>query len=209
MSRRSWPAALAILALFLFGSYLVSTQHLVRQIQHQSQILSEMYSAVQLGMVSLDSTVQYQALWELQGSLLQLGVPLILTDADGRIVGAENMPFRDGLDTPDGRRRIQDYAVELHNRGRYSSTGVSTVYFGSPPIVRWLQWVPWLQVLGGILLVLIAVAIIRSNVRAERERMWAAMARELAHQMGTPLSSLSGWIEVLHLPAAQRASLVS
>jgi signal transduction histidine kinase len=90
-----------------------------------------------------------------------------------------------------------------------TTPGIATVYYGYPPIVSWLQWVPWLQASGGILLVLIAVAIIRSNVRAERERMWAAMARELAHQMGTPLSSLSGWIEVLHLPVDQRAALVS
>jgi hypothetical protein len=33
-------------------------------------------------------------------------------------------------------------------------------------------------------------------MRAHREQLWSAMARELAHQMGTPLSSLSGWVEV-------------
>jgi signal transduction histidine kinase len=46
-------------------------------------------------------------------------------------------------------------------------------------------------------------------VREERERLWAAMARELAHQMGTPLSSLSGWIEVMRLPVAERESMAS
>ncbi|MGH7467762.1 MAG: sensor histidine kinase [Longimicrobiales bacterium] len=210
MSRRYWPAALAILALFLFGSYLAYTQHLVRQIREQSLGLSEMYAAVQRGLVSLQDGAELEALWELQGSLLALGVPFVLTDADGRIVDAQNLPFNVGLETIDGRRRVQAYATELRARRRYITTpGISTVYYGNPPIVSWLQWVPWLQASGGILLVLIAVAIIRSNVRAERERMWAAMARELAHQMGTPLSSLSGWIEVLHLPPDQRAALAS
>jgi signal transduction histidine kinase len=210
MTRRYWPAALAILALLLFGSYLVSTQNLVRQIRQQSQILSGMYATVQRGLYSLDESAQLDALWELQTNVLQLGVPLIMTDADGRITGASNLPFEDGLETARGRARVQEYAAELRARRRYVHTpNVTTVYFGYPPIVNWLQWVPWLQISGGILLVLIAVAIIRSNVRAERERMWAAMARELAHQMGTPLSSLSGWIEVLHLPAEERAELTT
>jgi signal transduction histidine kinase len=46
---------------------------------------------------------------------------------------------------------------------------------------------------------------VQVSLRAERERLWAAMARELAHQMGTPLSSLAGWMEVLRLPPDERA----
>jgi signal transduction histidine kinase len=46
--------------------------------------------------------------------------------------------------------------------------------------------------------------VLRSESRAERERLWSAMARELAHQMGTPLSSLEGWLEVLSLPPGER-----
>jgi signal transduction histidine kinase len=69
--------------------------------------------------------------------------------------------------------------------------------------------VPYLQVGGAVLLVLVAFTILRANLRAERERLWAAMARELAHQMGTPLSSLAGWLEVLALPEQTRESMAS
>ena len=48
----------------------------------------------------------------------------------------------------------------------------------------------------------------RSAVRAERELLWAATARELAHQMATPLSALAGWVEVLKLAPSERAALV-
>src|SRR5690606_36963189 len=61
-----------------------------------------------------------------------------------------------------------------------------------------------LQVGTAFVLVVVTVGLVRSNVRAERERLWAAMARELAHQMGTPLSSLVGWVEVLGLPPEER-----
>jgi signal transduction histidine kinase len=47
------------------------------------------------------------------------------------------------------------------------------------------------------LLVIAGIALLLTHGRAEREHMWAGMARESAHQIGTPLSSLHGWIEVL------------
>src|SRR5262245_58767631 len=122
MNRRYWPGALAVLALILFGSYLFSTHLLVRQIRHQSQILSGMYAAVQRGLVSVDENAQMEALWDLQTNVLELGVPLIVTDAQGRIVGAHNLPFEDGLDSPRGRALVQRYAAELHARGRYVNT---------------------------------------------------------------------------------------
>jgi signal transduction histidine kinase len=51
--------------------------------------------------------------------------------------------------------------------------------------------------------------IVRHNQRTERERIWAAMARESAHQMGTPLSSLAGWVEILRLPPEEREDMAT
>ena len=50
----------------------------------------------------------------------------------------------------------------------------------------------------------IGFLVIRYQRRAEGEKAWTAMARELAHQLGTPLSSLAGWLEVLRLPDDER-----
>ena len=140
MNRRYWPAALAILALLFFGSYLGYTQYLLRRMQAEARIHSQMYADVLRGLTSIEEVDQTETFLDLQRSMFSLGVPMIVTDSAGNIT---------------------------------------------------------------------ALAIVRSNVRAERERLWAAMARELAHQMGTPLSSLSGWIEVLQLPPAERAAMAS
>jgi signal transduction histidine kinase len=51
--------------------------------------------------------------------------------------------------------------------------------------------------------------LMRSAVRAERERLWAATARELAHQMATPLSALAGWVEVMKLAPGERDALAT
>jgi signal transduction histidine kinase len=72
-----------------------------------------------------------------------------------------------------------------------------TVHFGNTPLVRGLRIIPLLQsVLIGLFLLAGAYAL-RTRGRADREQIWAGMARESAHQLGTPISSMSGWIELL------------
>ena len=210
MTRRYWPAVLALLSVLVFGSYLAYTNHLVNQIRAESQIHSEMYATVQRGLISLEEDGSLNALVELQGSLKRLGVPIVVFDPTGRPYAAENISFTPDFNRIEDRERVKAIAIELSKEhAPITAAGIGTIFFGSPPIVRWLVWVPWLQAAGALFLVLIALAIIRSNVRETRERLWASMARELAHQMGTPLSSLSGWIEVLRLPAAERDTMAS
>jgi len=75
--------------------------------------------------------------------------------------------------------------------------------------VRRLRYIPWLQVsVTGCLLVASAL-LIRHNQRVERERIWATIARESAHQMATPLSSLAGWVEILRLPVEEREEMTT
>jgi signal transduction histidine kinase len=199
MNRRYWPAALALLALLLFGSYLGYMMYIARHVRDEAEIHSRMYAAVQRGLASPGDD-NLAALIDLQSHIKELNIPLVVADADGKIVATQNLRF-DSVDTT----RLNRYVNRLRARRRFVETpNLITIYYGDPPIVGWLRWIPWLQAGGGIVLALVAVAIIRADVRAERERMWAAMARELAHQMGTPLSSLVGWIEVLQLPAAER-----
>ena len=52
--------------------------------------------------------------------------------------------------------------------------------------------------------VLLGVTVFRYQRRTTAEQAWTAMARELAHQLGTPISSLQGWVEVLGLPPDER-----
>jgi signal transduction histidine kinase len=54
----------------------------------------------------------------------------------------------------------------------------------------------------------VGFTMVRYQRRAESEKAWTSMARELAHQLGTPISSLQGWLEVLRLAPRERAGLV-
>jgi len=205
MRRRWGPILLALAAVLVFASYIVFTQYLVREIRQQAEVSSRIYSLVQRGLLTEDEALL--SLFEIQGKLDSLGLPMVVLNATGQPMAGTNLGFEPDLTTEAGRRTLLAEAAALgerHHGNRVEIPGVVTVVFGDPPLVGWLTWIPWLQVTGGAMLLLVALSVIRSDLRAERERLWAAMARETAHQMGTPLSSLSGWVEVLALPHGER-----
>ena len=72
---------------------------------------------------------------------------------------------------------------------------IGTVHYGPLPAQRNLTALAVLQALTIAVMVAVAVFAYRSAMAAQRDRLWVAMAREAAHQMGTPLTSLQGWIE--------------
>jgi signal transduction histidine kinase len=215
MRRRLWPALLVVAAFLVFASYLVYTQYLVGKIREQAKINTQIWALVQQGLLSSSlgpGGPELEALVAIQAQIRLLQLPMILLDGDGNTMDAIDLPFEADPATPDGQRLISDYAKQIERRRPENVVAVEgrgTIIFGDPPLVAWLRWIPWLQVTGASIIVLVAFAVIRSDMRAERERLWAAMARELAHQMGTPLSSLSGWLEVLALPKSERDSLTS
>ena len=210
MRRRYWPIVLVLLSLLVFGSYLAYTDHLVKRIRQQAAIHTQMYASVQRGLFATDEDAALDALLDLQSSLKKLGVPIIVLDPAGTPTSAVNLPFEPSFTTDSGRARVRQFAARLARQNPpIDVPRLGVLYFGPPPIMSGLRWIPYLQTGGAIMLVVIALAIIRSSLREERERLWAAMARELAHQMGTPLSSLTGWVEVLRLPREERDAMAS
>ncbi len=83
----------------------------------------------------------------------------------------------------------------------------ATVHFGQTRLVQGLRVIPALQALTGLVLLFAFIYIVRTRTSAARERLWTGMARESAHQIGTPLSSLTGWIELLEERSTEDPSL--
>jgi signal transduction histidine kinase len=210
MNARYWPVALALLAIAILGSYILYTEQLVRAFRTEAEVHKRMYALVQRGLISTDPGAELQALTDLQAELTRLGVPMVAVNADGVPYAAANLPFEADLTLPTDRQRVLRYAQQLGQRNPVIvEQEVGAIHFGAPPVVGRLRWAAALQVGGALLLIFVGYVVVRSALRAERDRMWSAMARELAHQMGTPLSSLQGWQEVLRLPAEERSRLVS
>ena len=206
MIRIKWPVALATLFVMLLGWYLLYTQQIFRQVQANAEVLSRIYTEVQEGLVSQDPTRETQALLELQRIVTEAGVPLVVMGPGDTVINHVNLPFEVDERTPEGQERIRAYVRRLDQEREPigDPEGPQHIHFGDSPEAQSLRLVPLLQATGLLLTVLIGFVVIRYQRRAEGEKAWTAMARELAHQLGTPLSSLAGWLEVLRLPGDER-----
>jgi len=71
------------------------------------------------------------------------------------------------------------------------------VHYGEPKLVHELRWLPYIELIIILILLLFGYAGLRSLLIGEQRLLWAALAKETAHQLGTPLSSLMGWTAVL------------
>ena len=206
MIRIKWPVALATLFVMLLGWYLLYTQQIFRQVQANSELLSEIYREVQEGLVSQDPARETQALLQLQRIVTGSGVPLVVMGPGDTVIDHVNLPFEVDDRTPEGQERIRSYVRRLDEEHQPigDTTGPQHIHYGDSAEARSLRSVPFLQAAGLLITVLIGFLVVRYQRRAESEKAWTAMARELAHQLGTPLSSLAGWLEVLRLPDRER-----
>jgi len=193
--RRLAPVTLVtigVLALLVW--YVIYTRGVVRELRQEASRVGLMYARIYHGLSDPNPDAANASLLDLSRYIRESGVPVIVTDASGRPTAQANLPFSASLSSKETR----DYISELDRQNApIVEPGVGTVHYGNTPLVRGLILIPLLQsILIGMILLAGAYAL-RTRGRADREQIWAGMARESAHQLGTPLSSISGWIELL------------
>lgn len=205
MIKIKWPVALAVLFFSLLGWYVVYTQAIVDILRRDAEQITSMFAVVQEAIQDTEPGAPETALYRLQEIVIRSGLPLVVTEADGSVLYAENLPFDVDLGSEEGQAQVQRFIRRLNVEHRpIAGFQGTSVHFGDTPEVARLRWMPYLLASGLLITVLIGFLVIRYQRRAEQEKAWTAMARELAHQLGTPISSLQGWLELLRLPDSER-----
>jgi signal transduction histidine kinase len=192
--RRAGPPALIATAL-LFGVLSVGYAWIVaRHLRTDARDTSRLLGHVFAGLNDPREGAAGDALLALADQVRHLSIPIAVTDAGGRITALDNAPF--GPDASDAQQR--EWIAELDRINEpLIQPGVGTIHYGALPAARAFNGLAILQGLMFLCLILFAVWAMRERVSAARDRLWVAMARESAHQLGTPLMSLTGWIDYL------------
>ncbi len=192
--RRAGPPAL-IAAALLFGVLSVGYAWIVaRHLRTDARETSRLLGQVFAGLNDPREGAAADALLGLADDVRHLGIPIAVTDTAGRITALDNAPF--GADASEATRR--NWIAELDRiHPPLIQPGVGTIHYGALPAARAFTGLAVLQGAMFLCLVLLAVWAMRARVTAARDRLWVAMARESAHQLGTPLMSLTGWIDYL------------
>jgi signal transduction histidine kinase len=206
--RRGTPELLvATLITLLLGSYVWYTRGVVATLRADAKRSSEMYARVYHAFGDTTAGAQDQALLDLSQSIADQGVPLIWVNPEGKPAAHANLPFDQHSTLPPDDPRIRAYVgVLAAQHPPVVDPVIGKIYYGDSAVVESLNIIPVLQALFAAVVLLAGFYVIRTRGDAARERLWAGMARESAHQLGTPLSSLSGWLELLEDRAADDMS---
>ncbi|SMO58931.1 hypothetical protein SAMN06265219_105170 [Gracilimonas mengyeensis] len=128
-------------------------------------------------------------------------IPTIVVDSSDVIIASRNV---DSLRLESEQRRSDlveefkslnqpiDFVIGDENRQIRQF-----VYYGESPTVQMLRYFPYIQIVLLGLLLGIGYTTYRSIMRSEQSNLWVGMAKEAAHQLGTPISSLYGWLQLL------------
>lgn len=188
---------LAISALFIWYTFDV-----IEQLQHDTRAQVDKY--VRLWQLAANSPTSGEELpFIFDEIIVKARFPIIVLDRDKQPVSWRNIPDIPGDDTTRASfLKLKSVSEDMYaENGEYplyfGETNVNYLRYGDSEIINQLKIMPFIAV--GIVLAFMVVAIIGfQNIRRSEERfIWVGMAKETAHQLGTPLSSLLGWLEVL------------
>jgi signal transduction histidine kinase len=188
------PEIALALVILLSGVSLWQAWNLSGHLSDEATQSSRIYGHVIAALSDPAEGAQTAALLQVVQEIRTTGLPVIITDTAGRPTQAANLPFDASPDDP----RVARY-VEVLDRDRapIPVAGLGRVHYGPLPVGRRLTLLGILQ-LGLLLSAVVAGAwAYRAAGERDRDRLWVAMARESAHQLGTPLMSANAWVDRL------------
>jgi two-component system, sporulation sensor kinase D len=135
-------------------------------------------------------------------------IPIILTDSKDRIVTTANL---EDLNVKDSLQ-LKSYLEKLKKENEpivmeYVKGEFQYLYYGNSSLLNKLKYYPLALLLIIFLFALLVFNFYQTSKIATQNKLWAGMAKETAHQIGTPLSSLIGWLEILKIEKVSPATL--
>lgn len=136
-------------------------------------------------------------------------IPVLLTDDSGEIIMQRNFTLPEPADSlsvfslSDANRKfLIDKYEELSKTSNVididlGEAGRQHLYYEDSKVLKSLSFYPYVQVLVLLAFVLIVYYAVSSTKRAEQNKVWVGLSKETAHQLGTPISSLMAWMDIL------------
>ena len=136
-------------------------------------------------------------------------IPIFITDSKENIIDFNNIDEEISKDSI----ALKKYFNSVKNDNQpikmeRSNNKYQLVYYGDSPLLNKLKYYPVALLLIIILFGAVVYNFYRATKMATQNKLWAGMAKETAHQIGTPLSSLIGWLEILKLDNVEESTIV-
>lgn len=194
-----WRTFLTVLAVAVVTASIVYSRYLAGRIATEERRKVEEWAQAQqyIARAGPEQDILFASLLVAD----QTSIPVIETDERDSITGYHNIePVFSSADTVRLRRLQTSYAAEHSPIVTYLDTGrtrFNRYYYGESSLLRQVRYYPFVQLAVAALFLVVALISLAARHRADQERLWAALAKETAHQLGTPLSALEGWMVML------------
>ena len=191
-----WKLFLLLIAVLVGMGSLIYTESLVSKLKVQERRNVQLWAEA-TRLISLPDTSQNV---EFLSTIIENNntVPVILTDESDSIISARNFDAHKSGDykyIKEQLEKIKERNKPIVNnleKGHYN-----LIYYKDSIILTMLIYYPYIQLGIIIFFILVSYLAFRSSRKAEQNQVWVGMSKETAHQLGTPTSSLAGWIEIL------------
>ncbi|MEM9647454.1 MAG: HAMP domain-containing sensor histidine kinase [Bacteroidota bacterium] len=187
---------LLISAFLIVSLILWNTNSFFKKFKEEERLKMEIWATAQLELIqsSVDQELGNLTL-KVMGN--NTSTPMILVNEEGSIK-THNIPEEKAADSAYIQRKIRQYSSEnepIHivQEGEL----LETLYYGNSEVLNKLKYYPLALLLIICLFGAVIFFFFKTNKASEQNKLWAGMAKETAHQIGTPLTSLLGWNELL------------
>jgi signal transduction histidine kinase len=187
------------LALVIGLISIIYTNSLVNQLAMQERGQIALFAKAQGLLTSISSEEANTFLFEIVEQ--NNSIPVILTDATSqKISNNRNIIFPKNA-TEEEKEKILRKELEIMKNGYepleviVSEDLTQLIYYRDSPLITQLRYYPLIELLALILLGILAYVIFSTSRRSEQDRVWVGLAKETAHQLGTPISALMAWVE--------------
>ena len=186
----------AVLALLIGAATIIYTNWLVQRVSEREQQQIQLYAKAQEYIINAESESSTFVVNEIVNA--NATIPVILS-SDGRdIIAAKNVLMPAHLPEADSVALLQRELLLMQQQHppivvKFGAGQVNYIFYRDSQLLRQLRTYPLVQLVVIGCLAIIAYFAFSSSRRAEQNRVWVGLAKETAHQLGTPLSSLVGW----------------
>ena len=196
-----------ILVLLVFGINKLFINNLRNEVHKQVELLAKSYSD------AINSNNEEDIRFVMDILLPSLNFPIIITSND-EISSVMNLDIH----YEDGKIDLNDEIREIINKMDsnfqpldlyWNEVKWGEIHFSDPKLINQLQWMPYIEIGCVILFVFVFIWAFKIIGQSERNLIYVGMAKETAHQLGTPISSLMGWLKLLHEGETDKLSILS
>jgi signal transduction histidine kinase len=195
----NWRTGLAIVAICIVSWTVFYSQYLAKKIREDEKIKIEQWAQAARNMSDPNSSET-----NLTGKVLtenNKDIPMITVNENDSVLDHYNLDsFAIATDKDYLPNKIKEFKLAndpITWINPVNPIEINKIYYGESKLLKQVRYFPLIQLLVVALFIIITLITISTRNKSTQNQVWAGMAKETAHQLGTPLSSLQGWVEML------------